>query len=297
MSILIDSLQNSPAYFVALVFVVGLMLGSFLNVVIYRLPKMMEREWRQHCAELYAEKTAPEPTFAEAVFNEPAFNLAVPRSACPQCQHKISALENIPLISYLFLRGRCAECKAPIPFRYPLVELLTAVLSGFVAWYYGFQITTFAALIFLWAMIALTFIDIDTQLLPDSITQPLLWLGLLYNLHGGMTDIHSAVIGAMVGYLTLWSVYWVFKLLTGKEGMGYGDFKLLAAIGAWLGWQLLPVVILFASVVGAIVGVTLILIKKYGKNTAIPFGPYLAGGGLLAMFWGSQINHAYLAIF
>ncbi len=287
MLILIDSLQNSPAYFVALVFVIGLMLGSFLNVVIYRLPKMMEREWHQHYAELRGEKIAAEPVF----------NLAMPRSACPQCQHKISALENIPLISYLFLWGRCVECKAPIPFRYPFVELLTGVLSGFVAWHYGFQITTFAVLIFLWAMIALTFIDIDTQLLPDSITQPLLWFGLLYNLHGGMTDTQSAVIGAMVGYLILWSVYWSFKLLTGKEGMGYGDFKLLAAIGAWLGWQLLPVVVLFASVVGAAVGVTLILVKKYGKNAEIPFGPYLAGGGLLAMFWGNQINHAYLAIF
>lgn len=287
MSNLINSLQNSPTYFVALVSIVGLMVGSFLNVVIYRLPKMLEREWRQHCAELRAEKNAAEPVF----------NLAVPCSTCPQCQHKITALENIPLVSYLFLRGRCAECLSPISLRYPLVELLTGVLSGFVAWHFGFGVTTFVALIFLWAMIALTFIDIDTQLLPDSITQPLLWFGLLYNLHGGLTDIHSAVIGATAGYLTLWSVYWIFKILTGKEGMGYGDFKLLAAIGAWLGWQLLPIVILFASVVGATAGLTQILIKKHTPNATIPFGPYLAGGGLLALFWGKQLNHAYLAMF
>ena len=287
MSILINSLQNSPAYFVALISIIGLMLGSFLNVVIYRLPKMLEREWRQHCAELRAEK----------IGTEPVFNLAVPRSTCPQCQHKISALENIPLVSYLFLRGRCAECQSPISLRYPLVEVLTGVLSGFVAWHFGYGVATFAALIFLWAMIALTFIDIDTQLLPDSITQPLLWFGLLYNLHGGQTDVYSAVIGATAGYLTLWSVYWIFKLLTGKEGMGYGDFKLLAAIGAWLGWQLLPMVILFASVVGATAGLILILTRKHTRNTTIPFGPYLAGGGLLALFWGKQLNQVYLAMF
>lgn len=287
MSILIHSLQNSPTYFVVLASIIGLMLGSFLNVVIYRLPKMLEREWRQHCAELRAEKTV----------TEPVFNLATPRSTCPQCQHKISVLENIPVISYFFLRGRCSGCQSSISLRYPLVEVLTSILSGFIAWHFGFGVTAFAALFFLWAMIALTFIDIDTQLLPDSITQPLLWLGLLYNLHGGLTDIHSSVIGAIAGYLTLWSVYWIFKLLTGKEGMGYGDFKLLAAIGAWLGWQLLPMVILFASVVGATVGVILILSKKLTQNAAIPFGPYLAGGGLLALLWGKQINQLYLAVF
>lgn len=287
MSNLINSLQESPVYFVTLVSIIGLMLGSFLNVVIYRLPKMLEREWRQQCAELRAEE----------IVTEPVFNLATPRSTCPQCQHKISALENIPVVSYLFLQGRCSECQSSIPLRYPLVEMLTAILSGFVAWHFGFGVTVLAALIFLWAMIALTFIDIDTQLLPDSITQPLLWSGLLYNLHGGLTDIYSAVIGATTGYLMLWSVYWVFKLLTGKEGMGYGDFKLLAAIGAWLGWQLLPMVILFASVVGATVGIMLILCKKHTQNSTIPFGPYLAGGGLLALFWGKQINQLYLATF
>lgn len=287
MPALINFLQESPVYFVTLVSIIGLMLGSFLNVVIYRLPRMMEREWRRQCAELRGEETIAEPVF----------NLATPRSACPQCQHKITPLENIPLVSYLFLRGRCAGCRSSIPLRYPLVEVLTGALSGFVAWHFGFGMATFAALIFLWAMIALTFIDIDTQLLPDSITQPLLWFGLLYNLHGGQTDIHSAVIGATAGYLTLWSVYWVFKLLTGKEGMGYGDFKLLAAIGAWLGWQLLPMVILFASVVGATVGVVLLLTKKHTKDATIPFGPYLASGGLLALFWGKQVNQIYLAMF
>lgn len=287
MPALINFLQESPVYFVTLVSIIGLMLGSFLNVVIYRLPRMMEREWRRQCAELRGEETIAEPVF----------NLATPRSACPQCQHKITPLENIPLVSYLFLRGRCAGCQSSIPLRYPLVEVLTGALSGFVAWHFGFGMATFAALIFLWAMIALTFIDIDTQLLPDSITQPLLWFGLLYNLHGGQTDIHSAVIGATAGYLTLWSVYWVFKLLTGKEGMGYGDFKLLAAIGAWLGWQLLPMVILFASVVGATVGVVLLLTKKHTKDATIPFGPYLASGGLLALFWGKQVNQIYLAMF
>jgi leader peptidase (prepilin peptidase) / N-methyltransferase len=283
----LDSLQTSPALFISFTVVIGLMLGSFLNVVIYRLPKMLEQEWRQHCAELHGEKI-------EAL---PAFNLATPRSSCPECGHEISVFENIPIFSYLVLRGRCANCHASIPLRYPLIEALTGALSGFVAWHFGFGGMAFAALIFVWAMIALTFIDLNTQLLPDSITQPLLWFGLILNLHNGLTDIHSAVIGAVLGYLALWSVYWSFKLLTGKEGMGYGDFKLLAAIGAWLGWQLLPLVILFSSLAGAAVGIVLILAKNYSKNTTIPFGPYLAGGGLIALFWGNQINQAYLAIF
>jgi leader peptidase (prepilin peptidase) / N-methyltransferase len=283
----LDSLQTSPALFISFTVVIGLMLGSFLNVVIYRLPKMLEQAWRQQCAELHGEQT-------EAL---PVFNLATPRSSCPECGHKISIFENIPIFSYLFLRGRCANCHASIPLRYPLIEALTGALSGFVAWHFGFGGMAFAALVFVWAMIALTFIDLNTQLLPDSITQPLLWFGLILNLHNGLTDIHSAVIGAVLGYLALWSVYWLFKLITGKEGMGYGDFKLLAAIGAWLGWQLLPLVILFSSLVGATVGVVLILAKNHSKNTTIPFGPYLAGGGMIALFWGNQINQAYLAIF
>lgn len=284
---IINTLQASPVFFTSAVTLIGLVFGSFLNVVIYRLPVMLKREWMQHCAELRGEQ----------VKALPAYNLAIPGSGCSQCGHKISALENIPIISYLFLRGYCSSCHTRIPFSYPLVEGLTAMLSGFAAWHFGFNGILLAVLIFIWAMIVLTFIDLNTQLLPDSITQPLLWIGLIVNLHGGFVDIHSAVIGAIAGYLTLWSVYWLFKLLTGKEGMGYGDFKLLAAIGAWLGWQLLPLVILFSSVVGALIGTILILVANRSKGTALPFGPYLAGGGLIALFWGDQINQTYLAMF
>ncbi|MCC6916828.1 A24 family peptidase [Nitrosomonas sp.] len=283
----LNVLQASPVLSISFVAIIGLILGSFLNVVIYRLPEMLKREWQLQCAELHGEQ----------IKVLPVFNLAVPGSGCPQCGHKISALENIPIISYLFLRGQCANCRARIPISYPLVEALTAVLSGLAAWHFGFSAILPAALIFIWAMIVLTFIDLNTQLLPDSITLPLLWIGLIINLNNSFADIHSAVIGAVAGYLTLWSVFWLFKLLTGKEGMGYGDFKLLAAIGAWLGWQLLPLVILFSSVVGAVVGSVLILTVNRSGNATLPFGPYLAGGGLVALFWGSQINQAYLAMF
>lgn len=282
-----DTLQASPVLFITFFALFGLVMGSFLNVVIYRLPEMMKREWQLHCAELRGES-------ADSL---PVFNLAMPRSACPQCGHQIAVWENIPVLSYLLLRGRCARCHAPISLRYPLVEVLTAALSAFTAWHFDLELITWAALFFVWVMIALTFIDLDTQLLPDNLTQPLLWAGLIVNLNNGFTDIQSAVIGAIAGYLTLWSVYWLFKLVTGKEGMGYGDFKLLAAIGAWLGWQMLPLVILLSSVVGAVVGTSLILIRHYSKNTVLPFGPYLAGGGLIALFWGNQINHTYLALF
>lgn len=284
---IISTLQASPTLFVTFVTVVGLIIGSFLNVVIYRLPIMLKREWMQQCAELRGEQ----------VEVQSVYNLAVPRSGCAQCGHKISALENIPIISYLILRGRCANCHASISLSYPLVEAITAVLSGFAAWHFGFDGFLIAALIFVWAMLVLTFIDLNTQLLPDSITLPLLWIGLIVNLHNGFTDIRSAVIGAVAGYLVLWSIYWLFKLLTGKEGMGYGDFKLLAAIGAWLGWQLLPQVLLLSSIVGAVIGSVLLLTTARSKNTTLPFGPYLAGGGLIALFWGQQINHMYLAIF
>lgn len=283
----LDTLQTSLLFFVSFISIIGLILGSFLNVVIHRLPEMLKREWQQQCAELRGEQ----------ITALPVYNLAIPGSGCPQCGHKISILENIPIISYLFLRGQCSGCNTRIPFSYPLVEALTAILSGLAAWYYGFDGLLFAILIFVWAMIVLTFIDLNTQLLPDSITQPLLWTGLIVNLNNGFTDIHSAVIGAVAGYLALWSVYWLFRLLTGKEGMGYGDFKLLAAIGAWLGWQLLLLVILFSSVVGAVVGTILILSGGHSKNMTLPFGPYLAGGGLIALFWGKQINQAYLAMF
>lgn len=279
-------LQNSPAFFVSLVGILGLLVGSFLNVVIFRLPKMMEREWQEQCAELNGKPLAE---------NAP-FNLLVPRSACPRCRHPISALENIPLLSYLFLRGRCAGCGTPISLRYPIVEAMSGVLSAFAAWYFGFGLAGIAALFFIWALIALTFIDFDTQLLPDTITLPLLWLGLLLNLNGTFTSLANAVVGATAGYLVLWSVYWGFKLLTGKEGMGFGDFKLLAAIGAWLGWALLPLVILLSSLVGAAVGIALIVLAKRGRNIPIPFGPYLAGGGLIALFWGQSLTQSYLQL-
>lgn len=280
-------LQHSPVFFISLCFIAGLMVGSFLNVVICRLPKMMEQEWRRQCTELRGEPV-------EVV---PPFNIVTPRSACPHCGHKITVLENIPVASYVFLRGRCSQCHASISARYPVVEVLTGLISGFIAWHFGYGFAAFAALVFVWAMIALAFIDMDTQLLPNDIMLPLLWGGLLVNLGDGFTDIRSAIIGTVAGYLALWSVYWCFKLITGREGMGYGDFKLLAVIGAWLGWQMLPLVILLSSLVGAIAGVGLIVVAKHGRHVPIPFGPYLAGGGFVALFWGNQINSAYFDLF
>lgn len=262
------------------------MMGSFLNVAIYRLPKMMERAWREQCAELTGAGDEQAPAAP--------YNLIVPRSACPACGAKITALQNIPVLSYVWLRGRCASCKAPIGIRYPAVESITAFLSGGVAWYFGFGLPALAAIVFVWALIALAFIDFDTQLLPDSITLPLIWLGLLINTNGTFTDLQSAVMGAVAGYLILWLVYWVFKLLTGKEGMGYGDFKLLAAIGAWLGWKMLPLVILVSAGVGAVIGVGLILLARHGRNVPIPFGPYLAMAGVVALLWGPALMRLYL---
>ena len=279
-------LQASPLFFTILSGFLGLMVGSFLNVVIHRLPKMMEYDWHVQCAELHGQTPAPAPKY----------NLLVPRSACPHCGHVISAFENIPLLSYLFLRGKCKGCGVNISLRYPVVEAISGILSSFAAWHFGFGLAGFAAIAFLWALIALTFIDFDTQLLPDDITLPLLWLGLLVNLNGAFTSLPNALIGAVVGYLVLWSVYWAFKIATGKEGMGYGDFKLLAAIGAWLGWTMIPLVIILSSVVGAVVGISLILFAKHGRNIPIPFGPYLAGGGLIALFWGQTLTQSYLQL-
>lgn len=279
-------LQNSPAFFISFCSVLGLAAGSFLNVVIYRLPKMLEREWRQQCVELRG----------ETVEASPSYNIVAPRSACPSCGHKITPLENIPVISYVILRGRCSQCRESISPRYPIIEVFTGSISGFIAWHFGYGFAAFAALTFAWAMIALAFIDMDTQLLPDDITLPLLWGGLLVNLGDGFTDIGSAVIGAVAGYLILWSVHWGYKLITGKEGMGYGDFKLLAVIGAWLGWQMLPLVILFSSIAGAIVGLGLILIAKHGRHVPIPFGPYLVFAGFLALFWGNELSRAYFSL-
>jgi len=288
---LLQLLQTTPAAFISLCGLLGLMVGSFLNVVIHRLPRMMEQEWREQCATLDAD-SSPAPQAPSG----PRYNLVIPRSACPTCGHQIRALENVPILSYLALRGRCAQCKARISLRYPVVEAICGALSTFVAWHFGFGAAALTALVLVWALIALTFIDFDTHLLPDSITQPLLWFGLLVNINGTFASLNSAVIGAVAGYLTLWSVYWLFKLTTGKEGMGFGDFKLLAAIGAWLGWQVLPLTILLSSLVGAVVGITLILFAGHGRQVPIPFGPYLAGGGLIALFWGRALTQAYLGV-
>jgi leader peptidase (prepilin peptidase)/N-methyltransferase len=264
----------------------GLLIGSFLNVVIHRLPIMMERDWQAQCAEFAG---APTPNFAP-------LSLVSPRSRCPHCSRPIHALENIPVLSYLLLKGRCKGCGQTISPRYPLVEAITGLLFGYAAWRFGMTLAGVGALVFIAAMIALTFIDFDTQLLPDDITLPLLWAGLLLNANNTFTTLPNAVIGAAVGYLALWSVYWLFKLATGKEGMGYGDFKLLAAIGAWLGWPLLPQVILLSSLVGAFVGIVLIVLARHGRNVPIPFGPYLAAAGLIALFWGKTINQTYLGL-
>ena len=278
-------LLRDPVVFAVVAGIVGLTIGSFLNVVIHRLPLMMQRDWAEQCAELRGE-TMPE--------HETPLSLARPRSRCPQCGHAISALENIPVLSWLMLRGRCKGCAAPISLRYPLVELSTALSFAYVAFHFGFGLTGCAALLLVAALIALTGIDFDTQLLPDDITLPLLWLGLAVNLFGAFTDLKSAVIGAMVGYLTLWSVYWAFKLTTGKEGMGYGDFKLLAALGAWLGWQMLPLLILASSLIGALIGIGLIVLARHGRNVPIPFGPYLALAGIVALLWGHSLTRTYL---
>lgn len=277
-------LRDQPTVFIALSVIFGLMVGSFLNVVIYRLPKMMEREWHNNCLELQG-KVIPE---------QPKFSLSQPRSACPHCGHQITASENVPILSYLMLGGKCKGCKTGISPRYPLIEALTGILIGLVAQRYGYTSVTLFAWVFVFALIALTFIDFDTQLLPDDITLPLLWLGLLFNLNGGLTDLRSAVIGAMAGYLILWSIYWLFKLVTGKEGMGYGDFKLLAAIGAWFGWQVLPAVILLSSVLGAAIGIGLIVFTKRGRDVPMPFGPFLALGGIAALFYGQSLASLYL---
>ncbi len=277
--------EQNPAFFITSITLLGALVGSFLNVVIHRLPIMMERQWRQQCAELYQQQppAATEP-----------YNLAQPGSSCPHCGHKIRPWENIPVVSYLMLRGKCSGCGAHISLRYPIIEAVTATLSAFAAWHFGFGWEAAAALLLTWTLIPLTVIDIDHQLLPDSITLPFLWVGLLLNLSGTFTDISSAVIGAIAGYLTLWSVYWGFKLVTGKEGMGYGDFKLLALLGAWMGWQMLPLIILLSSLVGAVIGIGLILFRGRDHNIPIPFGPYLAIAGWIALYWGEAITSSYL---
>ncbi len=276
-----------PAFFLAAVFLFSLMVGSFLNVVILRLPVMMKQEWREECCEFLELTTEEEQQTS-------AFNLVVPRSRCPNCQHLITALENIPVISYLFLKGRCKECGTRISLRYPAIELLTALASVSVAYYFGVTIQTLFAIILTWALIALSFIDIDEQLLPDNITLPFLWLGILLNLFGVFTTLQASVIGAMLGYGTLWTVYIIFKLVTGKEGMGHGDFKLLGLLGAWFGWQMLPLIIVMSSLVGAFIGIAMIVLKSRDRTIPIPFGPYLAIAGWISMIWGPYIMATYL---
>ncbi len=279
------SLQQNSSLFLSFTLLLGLLLGSFLNVLIYRLPKMMERDWQHDCLSMQGKTPAPATPY----------NLISPRSECPQCQHKLGALDNIPLLSYLLLKGRCRACSARISMRYPLLELLSAALMGLISWQFGYSSVTFFAWLLSLVLIALTFIDFDTQLLPDSLTLPLLWLGLLFNLNHGFTDLNSAVLGAMAGYLILWSIYWLFKLSTGKEGMGYGDFKLLAALGAWYGWQMLPAILLLSSLLAAAIGIALIATGRRGRDSAMPFGPFLAMAGLAALFFGPQIMQFYLS--
>ena len=288
----IDLLQHNPVLYLSLIFIFGLLVGSFLNVIIYRLPVMLKRQWKTDCMSFLAQENGPVP--GSTTSNDQPYNLIVPRSRCPHCGHLITALENVPVLSFLFLGGRCRECKTPISVRYPLIEILSASLAVLVAWKYGFSYQAAMGIVLSWALISLSFIDYDHQYLPDNITLPFLWLGLFLNLNNLYVDLASAVLGAIMGYLVLWLVYQVFKIVTGKEGMGYGDFKLLAMLGAWLGWQSLPAIILISTLVGSIIGVSLILFKQHNRNHPIPFGPYLAIAGWIVLLWGNEINNAYL---
>jgi len=292
---------ENPAFFLFSVFLLSLMFGSFLNVVIYRLPIMLKQEWHSDCMEFLSEeeKTLQFPEHSNNELNKKieVFNLSVPRSRCPSCGHQINAWENIPVISWCFLRAKCSQCSSPISIRYPMIELSTALLSVLTAYYFGVQWFTLAALVLVWTLIALSMIDFDTQLLPDNMTLPLLWLGLLMSLlHISDIPLKDSVIGAMAGYMSLWTVYQLFKIITGKEGMGFGDFKLLAALGAWLGWQSLPLILFLSALVGAVVGITLILFLGRDKNIPIPFGPYLASAGFISLIWGDNIQQFYFNI-
>jgi len=295
-----DLLATAPALLIGSAFLLSLLIGSFLNVVIHRLPVMLDRQWHAQAREMLADgATASSPTTPEPA----PYNLVTPRSACPHCNAPIRAHQNIPVVSYLLLGGKCASCGAAISPRYPIVELATALLSAAVVWRFGWHWQSAAALFFTWALVALTVIDLDHQILPDIITLPLLWLGLLLSLawHAGLSqpipvDPASAIIGGAAGYLTLWSVYWAFKLLTGKEGMGYGDFKLFGAFGAWMGWQMLPLILLLSAFAGAVIGIVLIVARGRDRNIPIPFGPYLAAAGWIALMWGPQIVSGYLSV-
>ena len=284
---LLDVLQKSPPALMFAVALLGLCVGSLLNVVIHRLPRMMEAQWREECAALDGREVAPAETY----------NLFTPRSACPGCKAPITALQNIPVVSWLALRGKCANCKTPISARYPFVEILGGALALVVAWRFGYSAALAFALVYVWVMLALTFIDLDTQLLPDDLTLPLMWLGLIANTFGVFTDLRSAVLGAAGGYMILWSVYWAFRLIAKKEGMGFGDFKLLAAIGAWTGWQVLPVAIVISAGLGAVIGSLVLWLSKQGSDTRIPFGPYLALGGVAGLLWGREAVTAWVGQF
>lgn len=284
---LLQFLELYPVFFYTTIAVTGLLTGSFLNVVIYRLPKMMEREWRTECSQLLDRESSE--------IQKPAYNLLIPRSACPHCGHKISALENIPVASFIFLGGKCRECGSPISWRYPAVELISCISALGIALTFGFTIQSVLGIILTWALIVLTVIDFDHQLLPDNITLPFLWLGIIVNMFGIFTDVYSSLLGAIFGYMVLWIVYICFKLLTGKEGMGHGDFKLLAMLGAWLGWQYLPLIIIISSLSGSIVGLGLILFRSHGKSQPIPFGPYLALGGWISLMFGYDLITLYLS--
>ncbi|MET0612748.1 MAG: A24 family peptidase [Pseudomonas caspiana] len=282
---LVDFLASSPLAFVLSALILGLLVGSFLNVLVYRLPIMMERDWQAQSREML--KLPAEPA-------SETFNLILPHSRCPHCAHRIRPWENLPVISYLFLGGKCSSCKAPISKRYPLVELTCGLLSGYVAWHFGFGWAAAAMLVLSWGLLAMSLIDADHQLLPDDLVLPLLWMGLIVNSFGVFTTLGDALWGAVAGYLVLWSVYWLFKLITGKEGMGHGDFKLLAMLGAWGGWQILPLTILLSSLVGAVLGLIMLRLRNAETSTPIPFGPYLAIAGWIALLWGGQITDSYL---
>ncbi len=288
LDLFISLFEQQQVLYLGTLFVVGAVVGSFLNVVIYRLPIMMQREWRHDCLEFLEQPADPAPE---------KFNLSTPRSRCGNCGHQITALENVPMISYLVLGGKCSECKASISLQYPLVELFTAIISVVVGWHFGVSLQALAALFLSWCLIAASGIDIGHKLLPDSITLPLLWLGILLSLFDVFISLEASVIGAMAGYMSLWTVFMLFKLVTGKEGMGYGDFKLLAMLGAWLGWKPLFVVILTSSLVGATVGITMIVLGKTERSTQIPFGPYLAAAGWITLIWGNELMRFYNSLF
>jgi len=297
---IIDFLIGNPFAFCLISALFGLMVGSFLNVVVYRLPKMMEMEWKEQCrllledGEIGLPANTPHEDPKHPSLEQSAFNLFFPNSHCPKCDHEIKPWENIPILSYIFLKGQCSQCQTRISLRYPTIELFTGILSVVVAYMLGPTWQCLAVLFLTWALITLSLIDFDHMLLPDEITLLFLWVGLIININGLFVPIEQAVLGAIFGYLSLWSVYWLFRIVTGKEGMGYGDFKLLAMLGAWMGWQLLPLIIILSSIVGATLGISLIIFKGRDKQIPIPFGPYLAAAGWIAILWGEPMMDFYL---